>query len=81
MKKENLMWSSLALVLVGAFSAFLWGSAPKNASLSTGEVNRWVVIAHFADASKTLLLDSATGESFMLTAMGDTHSWKKIEKK
>lgn len=81
MKKGNLLWSGFALVLVGAFSAFLWGSAPKPVSFSAGEINRWVVIAHFADASKTLLLDSTTGESFILTATGDVHSWKKIEKK
>lgn len=51
-----------------------------NGPAQNGDAARWQIVTNHADASRTLLLDSATGESFILSAAGDTHSWRRIER-
>lgn len=41
---------------------------------------RWHVVTNPGDSSKTFLIDSLVGETYILAASGDAHSWKKMER-
>lgn len=75
-----------ALLLVLGVAAGLIGYAASAAQgkpvspLQGGDALRWHVVTNPGDSSKTFLVDSLVGETYIFSSSGDSYSWKKMEK-
>lgn len=82
MKRPNASrWVWLALLLVGAVGYSI-GTAEGRPSppLQGADAVRWHVVTNPNDPSKTFLVDSLAGETFIFTSSGDSFLWKRIDR-
>lgn len=81
MKTRAYSFGVLIAVVALAVWAYVATSARAAAPLqSGGDALRWHIVTNPSDASKTFLIDSLVGETYLFHATGDTSSWKKMEK-
>lgn len=66
-----------ALVLILQWAGSVQAKPPVQAA---GDAVRWHIITNPGDSSKTFLIDTLVGETYIYSSSGDSFSWKKMER-
>ena len=79
-RRTDSRWFLLVALFCVVLVYSIGAAQGKTPPIQIGETNRWQVVTNLSDASKTFLVDTAAGETFIFSSAGDSFLWKRIER-